>query len=94
MCAHNASGRDNGCQTVRTPYIYSDKHTSKHEAKYKFHHLTYLREANFAHQHIYHGFPLNTSYSCLLAKYHPSLNNTIFNGTCGVGYVITRIVIV
>ena len=32
VCAHNASGHATGCQAVRTPYIYSDKHTSAREA--------------------------------------------------------------
>ena len=27
-CAHSVSGHGIGCQAVRTPYIYSDKHTS------------------------------------------------------------------
>ena len=28
MCAHNARGHSFGCQAVRTPYIYGDKHKS------------------------------------------------------------------
>ena len=32
MCAHNASGHGIGCQAVRTPYIFNDKHTSAREA--------------------------------------------------------------
>ena len=32
VCAHNVSGHGIGCQAIRTPYIYSDKHTSAHEA--------------------------------------------------------------
>ena len=32
MCTHNVLGHGIGCQAVRTPYIYSDKHTSAREA--------------------------------------------------------------
>ena len=31
VCTNNAGGHGIGCQAVRTPYIYSDKHTSMHE---------------------------------------------------------------
>ena len=54
MCAHNASGHGIGCQAVRTPYIYIYiyivTNIQAHARQYKFHNLTYLKEAHFARQ--------------------------------------------
>ena len=41
------SGRGNGCQAVRTPYIYIVTNIHACARQYKFHHLTYLKEARF-----------------------------------------------
>ena len=50
MCTHNQRGHGIGCQAVRTPYIYMETNIQARSRQYKFHHLTYLKEASFARQ--------------------------------------------
>ena len=52
MSVHTASGHGIGCQAVLIPYIYIYIVTNiqAHARRYKFHHLSYLREARYVRQ--------------------------------------------
>ena len=50
MCTHNTLGHCIGCLAVRTPYMYIETNIQVCVRKYKFHQLTYPKEACFALQ--------------------------------------------
>ena len=50
MCKHIVLRHGIGCQAVCTLYIFMETNIQAPMRKLKFHHLTYLKEARFAHQ--------------------------------------------